>query len=360
MSLHLVSMRWVVVIVLAGCASAPDVGPPLPFHVAVAPVQVPLIPAGPVDEAEAESLQVSFDSAPFTDALTERLATTFSRVTPLSSGDDVAAMLATAQSEGVDLILEARVVQQPGVDTWLNQGFWPNLLLHALGGPGGWFVSDRTYAPQVQLQVQVYDATTAAAVAAAASLEATGAQLLRVERPATEVSLNFLDRADSASHWLLGLVVPAGFLGYESAAVAEQLSTEIAKQLADSLAQALRERAADLERPEFVRFYPRDVRTDDAASGRALTGEMVVEIGHVDELGALRYRFANGSWQSANWSGRQLERASQGGPARRSYGFRIPLTDASAGTVQLEVEQVDRGLTRRTFTYALDDGTETR
>ena len=355
-------MKWLgivsgVALVAAGCATAPDAGPRLPFHVAVAPVVVPA--SAPLTEGEeVEGLQLSFESDPMTRALVARLERTFSRVSLLDPSErSVQALVDGSRELGADLILEASLSHESAVDSGLNDRFWLNLVLHAVGGPFSWLVPDRTYNYQAQLEAQMFDVTSAAAASTAANLEATGASVLRVDRLASEVSLNFLERADSALSWILGLVIPVGLLSSESDAVVPELRNEIAGQLAEAIAQAVRERAHDLERSNVVAFYPRGVRLERDSSGGVLIGEMVVEIGRVDELGALRYRFGTGGWREAAWVGEVLEPPAGLEPGRRRYAFRIVVDDSAAETMQLEVEQVDRSLSRRTYTYAIGGNT---
>ena len=120
--------------------------------------------------SEPDGLRLSFDSGQLTQALVERLGSTFSSVStlPPASGTDVTALVAESNRVGADLILEARLSHGPRVSSSLNDQVWLSLVLHAVGGPFSWLISDRTYTFQVQLEVQLFDATSAAAVATAA------------------------------------------------------------------------------------------------------------------------------------------------------------------------------------------------
>lgn len=123
------------------------------------------------------------------------------------------------------------------------------------------------------------------------------------------------------------------------------------------MARSLRDRATEITESDLVDFFPRDVRVVREGGGRALVGEMVLELGQANELGRLRYRLgASGTFQEARWSENPTGAARAVGKGRRAYAFRIPLEGAT-DSVQLEVEQLDGALTKRTFTWVAGEAT---
>ena len=78
---------------------------------------------------------------------------------------------------------------------------------------------------------------------------------------------------------------------------------------------------------------------------------MVLGLGTVTDLGSWRYRTVDSQFVNASWGMPRNE--DDGVQPQRLYPFRVPITEADGGTVQIEVRQQDRDATTRTFTYAI-------
>jgi hypothetical protein len=343
---------------LASCASQPPREPSrLPFHVAVVPVEVSARAApGPQDDdSERADVDLQFESKTLTQALAgaldEGCFTRVSLLTPVPGAaqvDPYAGWLEEARAKGADLILDAKLTYDPAIRTELNGQFWLNLPLFLVGGPFNWLVNDRSYLVDVRVELELYDVATA--LRSGQSLDASS-RVARVERRSDEVRLDFIDRADSAGHWALSLLVPSGLLAQESGSVPEELELTLSEQLAADLRGAIEEHVYDIRSSEVVAFYPEAEDIVSSAGQRFLEGQMVLELGDVSELGELRYRIDSGPLVSAAWGPDELDRSARR-PTRR-YPFRIPLGDLDSGTVQLEVQQLDRFASTRTFTYLI-------
>lgn len=343
-------------LLLAACQSQPIRRGLLPFRVAMTPVAIEVVRAAKSPDSAPPGLMLSFDEAELSHSCAAELRTCFAGVSAVASPPVGApeassqAWVQEARAAGADLIVDATLTYDPVFTTSLNDRFWLNLPLFALGGPFAWFVADRSYRCQGTLEVQVYD-LGAAATAGGDALDESS-RVLRVDRQAEEASLNLCERA-SFGHYALSLLVPAGFLARESAAVPDELRHAITAQLSRAIARALQERSQDLTRVAAVDFYPEGVHVEpDARGGRMLVGEFVLELGsgNASDLEELRFRFDLGAFRRASWSEAWIEaRARSGG--RKHYKFQLPVGEAE--TVQLEVEQRDSFRSRRTFTYVV-------
>lgn len=345
-------------LVMTGCASTADVNAKLPFHIAIVPPDARPYPAALQAEGNETELAFVVDEPGLLVELERALAQAFTKVSRLSAPADPAsddagvALLTQAQQQGADLILRASLSYDPKVRTALNDRFWLNLPLFALGGPFCWFVSDRSYYCFTRLEGQLFDVSVAAG-SETPSL-GTGARVLRVEREAKEASLSFLQRADGAGAYALSLICPAGWLASETAAVPAELDAAVVSQLCRAMTNALQDRAIEIAESDLVDFHPRGVRVARDGAQAALVGEMVLGLRQANELGTLRYRLGSGNFVDASWGTPTMVSAGGDDRGRKVYPFTIPLDAAATGTVQIEVEQLDRFATRRTFTFPLD------
>ncbi len=348
---------------LVGCAT-PEFDSPrdrLPFHVAVLPATVAVadgfgdLVSGAVDPEPAD-LAISFESERVTAELVDAMRGSFARVTPLTvaAAEGVPlseALLQAARGCDADLVLGATLTYSPSIRTGLNDRFWPNLLLFALGGPATWFVSDRSYYYRANLAMEVFE-LSAASSADVRALDATS-RIAQMDRESREASLSFIDRAAGVGAYFLGVLVPAGFVATESETVTTELPGVITEQLCAAMVRAVHERSRDLLRWDRVDFTPSDVRYVIIEGQRSLVGEITLELGDVSELGDLRYRVDGGDPQVAQWEEVRLVAPGETRPGLKRYAFRIPASEVRE-TVQIEVHQLDRFSSMRTFTYAVD------
>lgn len=343
---------------LAACATQASSTEKLPFHLAIAPASIVRDATTPPEKGHPTELVFAIDEATLTARLTANAEKTFVKVTALSpaaantpSTAVQKAWVTEAQQKGADLLLVPRLRYNPRVHTELNDRFWLNLPLFALGGPFCWFVADRSYHCNASLAGEVHDVTAAAGskrqVLDRASI------LHPFKKDNTEASLSFLQRASGAGPYLLSVLCPAGLLATESAGIPPELDVVVVAQLCDEMTKSLREGATVIQEAALVDFFPRDVHIAKEGGSRALVGEFVLKLGTANELGKLRYRVGSqGEWRDAAWSPLKNDAA----PDRKVYPFAVKLDGATADTVQLQVEQLDQDLTRRTFTYAIGSG----
>jgi hypothetical protein len=340
---------------LGACASQERAIEKMPFHVAIAPASVDRDATSRPADGNPTELALAFDETKLMDEIAANAGATFVRVTRLSPSEPGAttavrhkAWVAEAQQKGADLLLVPRLRYDSRVHTELNDRFWLNLPLFALGGPFCWFVADRSYLCHARLDGEVFD-VTAAAASKRPTLDRTS-RVHEFKRESTEASLNFLDRASGAGPYLLSMICPAGLLATESAGIPPELDAAVTQQLCQEMTRSLRDGTTEIAESDLVDFFPRDVRVGGEGSGRSLVGEFVLRIGTATELGKLRYRAgAEGEWRDATWSPMLPEATAD----RKVYPFLIRLDGVTTDTLQVQVEQLDQDLTRRTFTFPL-------
>ncbi|MCR9243723.1 MAG: hypothetical protein NXI31_01740 [bacterium] len=347
------SLAGLAICTLAACANVASPRTRLPFHIAVMPAvtddSLAATAAESAVDGDASAIELTIDAAAFTDRLVDALGSHCCRVTLLPATTDPAVSLQLAQAAGADVILGTMVRYDREVATGLNARFLPNLALFAIGGPLNWFVSDRSYYYSVEFESQLHDVAIAATRSATLDPQS---RLARLPGTANEAALNFMARADNPSAFLLSLLLPAGFIGSESEATPAALQEAVGVQLCQLLTGRLQECSGELTGPRaLVSFAPADVRLVGEGDHRALVGAFVLELGEVDDLGGLRYRFDDGEFQDVSWESSVAEVVDEV-VGRKRYAFRIPLPVAAIEFVQLEVEQLDAFASRRTFTFS--------
>jgi len=363
---HLASMRRIglvpVVALLAACATQSRAAAKLPFHVAIAPVVCQEDSSSQLADGTPTDLALAFDAEAMTARLSAALADTCSMITRLPSAtpggtttSNTKAWIDEAHRLGADLMLVPTLRYGPRIHTALNGQFALNIPLFAIGGPFCWFVADRSYYCSARLNARLFDVTVA--VSRHRQVVDNSVRLLDDTREASSATLNFLQRADGVMPYLLSVVCPAGLLASESGSVAASLQDDVGWQLCQAMARSLQDRATEIIETELVDFFlPRDrLRVASDGGQRALVGEVVLRVGEANELGRLRYRAGtSGAFRPAS-----LQKSAPGpveaSPGRRSlYSFRIPLDGPQAELVQVEVEQLDRFATRRSFTFVIN------
>ncbi len=346
---------------MTGCATASNATSKLPFHVAIVPpVAIADTAALPQEDGNETEVAFAVDSNQLLQQMEQALGQAFCKVSRLTAPADAdpdaasVALLAQAKQQGADLILRTTLSYDPKIRTALNDRFWLNLPLFALGGPFGWFVADRSYFCNCRLEGQLFDVSVALA-SPGKSLETT-ARVLRVERETKEASLNFLDRASGVGPYLLSFICPAGLIGRESDAVPAELDTAVVNQLCQAMAKALQDRATEVVESDLVAFHPRAVRVEREGGKRYLVGEMVLGLSQANELATPRSRVGTGGFVDASWDKTTVVASAGTDKGRRVYPFKIPIADSATGTMQVEIEQADRFATKRTFTFPVEEG----
>jgi hypothetical protein len=346
---------------LAACATERSNVDRLLFHVAIAPPEVSAEQAGTTRQREGSptSLTLAIDKDRLRTRLEAALSRTFMKVTslpiePAAAGTSTTkAWTAKARDLGADLLLIPTLRYDPVVHSSLNDRFWLNLPLFALGGPFCWFVSDRSYYCDSNLVGKVLDVSRA--TQAAGQTMEPNPSVTDVSRKATEASLNFLDRADGAGPYLLSLICPAGLLSPESTAVPAELDASVVEQLCEALARELLDSSTEITQWPGVGFYPRYWQVATDGDKRALSGEIRLEHGAATELASMKYRVAAGPLQDVELEQRPSPTTGSGTAGRTDYSFRVPLENGFKGAMQIEIVQRDRFLTKRTFTYVVDE-----
>lgn len=331
---------------------------PLPFHVAVVPVQVEKVELIQVDENKRAKVALEIDGARLSQVMTEALdGKAFARASLMQLPDEAGAgappgdlWVAQARALGADLILETDLEYDEDVSTEINDRFWLNLPLFLLGGPATWFVNDRSYGFQVQIRAYVYD--VAAAVRQGDVLD-PDSRVFFLDREVKEVSLDFLDRADGAGSYLLSILIPSGFLAKNSKNVSEELELAIGDQLSTSLNDAMRDRSPELiESDKLVAFHPEDLELRQEDGEYYLEGEMVLDLRpesrwRVANLSGCRVRIDEGEWIEASWS----EVTTDPQQRERRFKLQVPVGSAAPESIQVEVQQEDREARARSYTY---------
>jgi len=324
---------------------------PLPFHVAILPVDVEKVELVTMDDDDKIEVQLNIDPLRFSEAMVAALdGTAFTQATLLSTPEEGASedqravhWLAEAQAVRADLILDADVNFDEDIGTEINDKFWMNLPLFLLGGPATWFVNDLSYQFHVEISAHVYDVT--AATREQNSLD-QDSQITRMDAVIQEASLDFLDRADGTGSYALSILVPSGFLSKDTDNVPEELEVSITEQLGVQVAQAIQSRSKEVAEAEnLVDFHPEKKRYVEVNGELFLEVDFLLATGQVTDLSALSYRIDGSGPIEATWS----EVSSDGD--KKKYVARVPVPARDA-VVQLEVEQDDREASARSFTYS--------
>ena len=343
----------------SGCASPERIEPKtLPFHLAVLPVQVEERQRAELEEGHATELALRFDRDQLSQSLVTRLAErSFSKVSLLQPIEESPAAreaswaVGPAQAERADLLLEPRLIHDSVVRTNINDRFWLNLPLFALGGPATWFVNDRSYYFDATLEVRVYDLSP---VALEDSRSLKNALLTSIQTTARESSLDFLDRArGNTGSFLLSILVPSGFLSKEGENVESKLEEQIVDDLCDNLVRELQRRDVELLHADrLVDFHPEGLRVATGPGGRRrLEGELVLEAtADVARLGGFRYQLGNTQPQQVDFD---LDSGVEDGDLVR-YPVTIALDGAQADElIQIQVWDASVNGNQRSYTYAI-------
>lgn len=344
---------------LAGCASQSRNIERLPFHVAIAPpvVRIDEQMASQQPDGDAIELSLAIDANKVAEQLAQSMSATFMQVSTLAADADADASKSIrdwakkAQEVGADMLLFPKITYSPTVHSSLNDRFWLNLPLFAIGGPLNWFVADRSYYCDTELAGQLFDISVATADGMLQEALDDNARVIDITSPAIEASLNFLDRADGTMPFMLSLVVPAGLIASESSGASGALDNIVVAQVSKDMASSMLNRGNNITRWRLISFYPRDLRVDVVDGKRALRGILWLETGAATAVSKMRYRLGTEEWQESEPQETDRSPSTAQNRGRTTYEFAIPLEEDYQGMVQFEVTQNDRFESNRTFSY---------
>lgn len=288
----------------ASCASSNELErDPLSYHLAIIPIETATLgrvtpgehPGGETElvlELAGEEVHVAISEAMKEYCFTEvtLLATdgpTEAVVSPMSREQQIVRRAREAQA---DLVLELSLRYEPSIYRDTNSSFWLNFPLFLFAGPTNWFISDNTYYADVELTSSIYDARS---LEAGLSLDDPAARILTVSSKFSGVALDFIDRADGATDYALGIIIPSGFLARENDEALLELKEEILTALCDQTVQGLQSRRDDLVRAEYVAPFfvePAEVSVTRLSDTQArVSGRVQLrQDGHVERLTGVR------------------------------------------------------------------------
>lgn len=244
-------------LLLAACASTkPLEERPLPFHVAIMPMEAPV--TGRVSDGELPGkpteLRLNLEPEQVTTAVSEALDQyCFSHVTVLDASDleegvgvfeRQRILKERAREAGADLVVDLGLRYDEEIYRKNSSTFWLNYPLFLFAGPSNWFLGDNQYYADVELTTAVYDLH---------ALEAgnydVGDNVARVVSASSRYSgtgLDFIDRSDGVEDYLLGIIIPSGFLSRESKTAEEQIHDAVIKELRTLVVRGVQSRRHEL------------------------------------------------------------------------------------------------------------------
>lgn len=351
----------------AACKSAPKEKrtDPLPFHVAVIPLETPIVREANAKADDATDMQLTPDLARLSRAISQSLSHGAFTQVSLLSRDDVdrkgeltsqersARWLAAARKAGADLVLECELELTPTIHQAANGNFWLDFPLFLVGGPFVWFVKDRTYSADVELRGSFYD--LGAIDGEEVPLGSPLARVLSAGDSFGDVDLNFFQRKGNVGHYAASILIPSGFLAHENDDLEKDLDKVVIERLSKDFAASVVKKRDELARSDLVapfHFDPDDTHVVlEPDGGYRLKGTVLLRDGGVVErMAGYRIRIA----------GKEIERefgdAEPGLRGGRWIVYRIDeRIDAAAGTktFALELEARARDRFVRTYTFAL-------
>ena len=280
--------------------------PPLPFHVAVVPLEPTensaLEPSGMEGDPLTE-VQLSFDAARTTARLVEALnGKSFTRATQLVypeggmesiklDEDRQDYWIKQADGIGADLVLLADFEYFPTIWSNTNSNFWLNLPLFLLGGPFCYVVNDRDYHAAAQIRAQFFNVKRLRT--ANAGWASRGSKSMDLDTDLKVSNMDFWDRADGhLGRFALSLVIPAGLLATETSGVRDTLERDIVGWLATDLTDKIRVSGDQVTRGSLHDFWMEHESLGLGSDGsqQVLVGRAVLQRGgEADALRQLNY-----------------------------------------------------------------------
>lgn len=345
-----------------GTPRTPD-SQPLPFHVALIPIQSCLIREPTAEPEGATSMRLEPDLERFNRTLRDALAArAFTRVTlleppheepgsPLAPEERDRRWIESAQASKADLVLECELDLVPIVCQEANASFWLDFPLFLLGGPVVWFVKDRTYTVDVELRGTFYDRW--ALDGEWIRLGDRRARLLETSAAFEGVDLNFLQRADGAGQYFLSVLVPSGFLAKESESLAAELDAVVADRLSGGLASSVLRKGDELLRSDQTAPFHLAIEETTLAFDEdrlVLEGTVFLRSDARVEMSRWRVHTGAGTFEGDFESARAAPR----GERWLAWRFEqvLPI-EASDSTVVVELQAGSRDPIPRSYTLAI-------
>lgn len=343
----------------AACRSSQQLQPEvLPFHVAVVPPRAAVVGTSQEEELPGEltEMQLELASEEVVQAISEELGRTcFARISYLGHADDASVndseYLQRALEAEADLIVEfdlrydAQLFRDPTSTSWLNYPLFLTV------GPTHWFVADQTYFADVELGATFYDVQ--ALDPAARSLADPSARVLATSARFTDTELDFTERADSSTHYLLGCVLPSAHLARATPRTERAIHAAVVEGLRDGLVQAVQSRRTELVRagevaPMFIEPEELVVRRE----GDEVLVQGSVHLSEASLAGGVRELVLEAGAEAVAIEPGAGEAIAHAGHRSHPFEARVPLGE---GSEQLRVEVLAGGRDRyvRSYTFEL-------
>ena len=322
-------LTLVLLAALTACSSVsqPRLAKRYPYTLGVQPVTLTSYTDKSVAQEEViEKMEVKFDKQKLTQQLQDSLRGVFEEVVVLDEGSEAR----------VDLVLrpalryDARVTTRG--DGWLLSG-----ICFALGTPLGWFIEDREYESKGAMDCTVSLPTQLAGGGAAN--DATRKSILALKPQSQPAAMTFWDRADSVTHYLGGLVLPAVLLASESESVGKNLTEVMGKKLADGLAREFLNKEAPLNKGDGAEFALVDHSVTQVGGNASLKCAWSYQVRNSTGL-AVEYSVGGGEWKKGALEGSDEEKA-----------LKVELGAVKPGTlVHVKLRQLGGSGAERTYT----------
>lgn len=355
------------VVSLAACKSTESrPTKPLPFHVAVIPIQDARVREVKVGGDEnATEMRFAPDFGDLTQKVADALAHgTFTRVSLLTprapsgavdaNADPAEDWQRQARELGADLIVACELSYEPTIRRDTNGNFWLNVPLFLIGGPFCYFLKDQAYSADVELAGTFHDLR--AMERTSAQLGDRQAQVVETNARFDGVDMNFIQRAHgNVGKYAVSFLIPAGFLARDSRALASELDDEVVKEISDGFAKSVQQKRDDLVRSKLVSpFYldPDQVQLSIEGNQLHVRGPVyLLPNSEVDSMTAFRLKLGESKLEH-EFGEPQSE---PGGPGGRSY-LRYDIDDKidlGKGDGQLTLELVAVARHVRSYTFAV-------
>lgn len=362
-------------LVLVSCTSkAAYQGPPLPFRIALLPIEHSVFKGASEDAEGMTSMTISIDPTAFADQLVADLeGMSFVRIATVSPphfGDENVldraaiedALITAAIEADADLLLECKLEYAPTIlceQTVFGGVGW---FLFALGGPFGILLEEHTFYADVTLHATFYDA--AMMDEGDVRLGSAAGRVVLITASFPGIALDMIDRADGPADYAMSLIMPAGFIATESDSLQETIHGTVLASLSQQLADRVLKwrdrliRSSGEEAGVFA-FDPDRFVIDRRADGSLkVSGEVRLFTNPVvDRMNAYRISLGStGEWVEFEDVPTQPATDSHG--SSKLYAFESVLQPGDAETLKLELMAGSRDRYMRSYTFLLEPSSQ--